>query len=227
MAIVILRTVIVFACIIAAMRLMGKRQLGELELSELVVAVLISDMAAHPLQDIGIPLLNGIIPIFVLLFCEIFISFVSLKSAKFKNAVFGSPSILILNGEICQHELKKNRFSIDELFEQLRKQGITDVASVRCAVLETDGNFSVIQYARAKPPDARACGVSVTEKGVPVSLIIDGRVQPENLRLRGKDMRWLSHELNGRGVSSPGEVYYMSVDDSGAVFFARRDKKKG
>lgn len=227
MAIVILRTVIVFVCITGAMRLMGKRQLGELELSELVVAVLISDIAAHPLQDIGIPLFNGIIPIFVLLCCEIFISYFSLKSDKFKNAVFGKPSIIVLNGKICQQELKKNRFSLDELCEQLRKNGITDISSVRCATLETDGNFSVIQYESAKPPDAGSMGINVTERGIPISIICDGKVQKDNLKRRGRDMGWLSKELTNHGVSSPEQVYYMTLDDSGGIFFAAREKKEG
>ena len=100
MAIITVRTLIVFICIYGAMRLMGKRQLGELEPSELVVAVLITDMAAHPLQDIGIPLLNGLLPIAILFSCELLISWLSLKSSRFRAFCFGRPSILMRDGRI-------------------------------------------------------------------------------------------------------------------------------
>ena len=120
MTIILIRTVIVFFSITIALRLMGKRQLGELELSELVVAILISDLAANPLQDIGIPLLNGLLPIVVLLCCELLISGFIVKSATFRSLVCGRPSILVENGQISESEMRRNRFTLDELAEELR-----------------------------------------------------------------------------------------------------------
>lgn len=225
MAIVLIRTVIVFVCITGAMRLMGKRQLGQLEVSELVVAVLISDMAAHPLQDIGIPLLNGLIPIAVLLCGELLITWLSLKSSRLRLLLFGKPSILITRGVIDQKEMKKNRFSLDELCEELRSQGVTDISQVQSAVLETDGTLSVLLYSRWLPATAGQLGITAEDRGLPVTLISDGKVENGNLRLLGKDRAWLMRELKRRGVQSPGQVYYMNVDSLGGIYLAGKEQK--
>lgn len=222
-AIVLIRTIIVFVCIVGAMRLMGKRQLGQLELSELVVAVLISDMAAHPLQDIGIPLLNGLLPIALLLCGELCISWLSLKSTKLRLLLFGKPSILIRRGVIDQKEMKKNRFSLDELCEELRSQGITDLSQVENAVLETDGTLSVLLFPEWLPATAKQLGIAAEERGLPVTLISDGKVETENLRMLGKDRAWLERELKRRGLRSPDEVYYMNVDALGGIYLAGKE----
>lgn len=226
MAIVILRTIIVFVCIVSAMRLMGKRQLGELELSELAVAVLISDMAAHPLQDIGIPMLNGIIPIIVLLSCEILISFLSLKSEKIRTVLFGKPCVIIKNGCICQEEMKKNRFSLDELSEQLRRRDVTDISSVRCAILETDGSLNVILNASDQPLTAGAAGIPRREHGIPLGLICDGKLQKGNLAKAGKSPAWLRRELAKRNIARIADVYYMTVDECGDIYLSEKEKNK-
>lgn len=226
MAIVILRTIIVFIAIVAAMRLMGKRQLGELELSELCVAVLISNMAAHPLQDIGIPLLNGLVPIAVLLCCEILISFLSLKSEKFRTALFGKPCVVIRSGQICQDEMKKNRFSLDELCEQLRRKDITDLSKVSYAVLETDGTLSAVLNASQQPVTAEDAGISKSEHGLPLSLICDGKLQKNHLERAGKTAEWLEGELRKRNITRTADVYYMSVDECGDIYIAVKDGEK-
>ncbi len=223
---VIVRTVIVFTGIIAAMRLMGKRQLGELELSELVVAVLISDMAAHPLQDIGIPLLNGIVPIIVLLCCEVLISFGALKSIKFRSAIFGRPSIIIRNGVINQAEMRKNRFSLDELSEELRKKDVTDISHVRWAILETDGSLNVILCADRQPLTPYDMNIKVTENGLPFSIISDGNIMEENLMKSGHDEKWLMSLLNKRGITDVRAVYYLTVDENDGVYMVMKESGK-
>jgi len=224
LAIITVRTLIVFLCIYGAMRLMGKRQLGELEPSELVVAVLITDMAAHPLQDIGIPLLNGLLPIAILFSCELIISWLSLKSSRFRALCFGRPSILMRDGRIVEKELRRCRFSLDELCEELRGKGVTDLAAVRCAILETDGSLSVLLNASAQPATPAQMGISVPDGGLPVTLISDGSIQKKNLQRAGKDEAWLRKELAARNVVSPQEVCYMSIDEAGGIYLQPREK---
>ena len=226
MAIVIVRTIIVFLCIIGAMRLMGKRQLGELELSELVVAVLISNIAAHPLQDIGIPLLNGVLPIAVLLSCELLISWLSLKSGRVRCLLFGKPSILIEHGRIDQKEMKKNRFSLDELSEALRKKGITDLRAVRQAILETDGTLNVLLYASCSPVTPAQLNLEAEDRGLPITLVSDGKVEAANLRLLGKDESWLESKLRESGPLLPQQVYLMTIDALGGVYLQRKEERK-
>lgn len=223
MAIVFIRTVIVFVVLVLSMRLMGKRQLGELELSEVVVAVLISDMASHPLQDIGVPLMNGLIPAIVLLCCEIMISGAIMKSIRFRAFICGRPSILIENGKIIQKEMSRNRFAIDELAEDLRKKGITDISKVKYAILETDGTLNVLPYAAEKPPTAADLKIIVEDYSIPYCVISDGKIIAKNLKDSGHDLAWLNNQLKDRNISSARDVYYMTVDDTGKVYFLAKE----
>ena len=151
MVIAFLRTIILYLFIIVGIRLMGKRQVGELEPSELVLALLIADLAAVPMQDFGIPLLTGIIPILTLLCLTMALSVLTMKSVRFRAVLCGRPSIIVENGKLHQREMQKNRFTVDELMEELRMKGITDLNSIKYAILETNGQISVLPYAAQQP----------------------------------------------------------------------------
>ena len=226
MAISFIRTVILFCLIVVALRIMGKRQLGELEPSELVVAVLISDLASHPLQDTGTPLLYGVIPVLTLLSCEILISGFVVKSLKFRSLISGKPNILIDNGQIIQREMRKNRFTIDELCVELRKQGILDISTIQYAVLETDGSLSVILYPDESPLTPKAAGLTTDSPAYPVILINEGHVLDDNLKVVGVDTSWLRDQLRKYSIKSPKDVYLMTADKNKKVYFAPKEKKK-
>ncbi|MEG1789365.1 MAG: DUF421 domain-containing protein [Oscillospiraceae bacterium] len=226
MAIIIIRTLIIYFALVLSMRLMGKRQLGELELPELIVAVLIADLAAHPLQDIGIPLMNGLIPIVVLFCCEVLISGATMKSSLLRSMMFGKPCFLVRKGVIDQQEMQKNRFTLDELTEELRSMSITDISRLEYAVLETDGTLSTLLFPSERPATVRDLGIKVSDKGYPVMLINDGKVIAKNLRVMGRDESWLKKELTRRGFSSPDEVYVMMLDDENNVYFAPKEAGK-
>ena len=226
MAIVFIRTLILFASIIASLRIMGKRQLGELEISELVVAVMISDVASNPLQDIGIPLLNGLIPIVVLLCCQIIITTITVNSVQGRLFFCGRPNTIIENGVINQTEMKKNRFTLDELTEELRNQGITDISTVQYGVLETGGKLNVILSPSERPATAGQLGIDADDTGYATIVINDGKLLKNNLERIGRDKNWLTKELKKNGVKSEKEVYLMIVDGAEGIFFARKEGKK-
>lgn len=226
MAIIIIRTILVFAVLLFSLRMMGKRQLSELELSELVVAILISDLAAQPLQDIGIPIINGLIPVVVLLCCELLISGLTMKYPKARQALYGKPSMLVVNGRIDQTEMRRNRFTLDELYEELRKQSIMDISIVKYAILETGGTLNVIEFPAEAPVTPSQLGIEVEDAGSPVILINDGRVMTKNLVGCGKDENWLSRELRRRGAGAASEVYLMSIDALGRIYYAPRQKER-
>lgn len=226
MAIVLIRTLIVFAAIVVSMRIMGKRQLGELELSELVVAVLISDMASHPLQDIGVPLLNGLIPVVTLLCCELIIAGAEMKSTRVRAILCGKPSIIIADGHVVQKEMKKNRFTLDELTEELRNQSISDVGTVKYAILETDGRLNVILFPGERPVTAAQMNIVTQDTGYPSIVINDGKVLTENLNRLGKNESWLIKELNLRNAKSPEDVYLMTVDQAGSIHYEAMEARK-
>ncbi len=144
MALSFIRTAILYLLVVAGLRIMGKRQIGEMQPSELVVAIMISDLAAIPMQDIGISIFSGIIPMFTLIVMEILLSQLSLKSKKFRRLMTGKPSVIIHNGNILKEEMRKIRFNMDDLNEQLRIQGYTKISDINFAILETNGQLSII-----------------------------------------------------------------------------------
>lgn len=220
MAILIIRTFIIYAALLLSMRILGKRQMGELEISELVVAVVIADIAVIPLQDIGIPLINGLVPIIILLCCEILITGAAAKSVRVRLLLFGQPSILIENGVINQTEMRKNRFTIDELYEELRQQSVTDIAKVERAVLETNGLLNVILYPREQPPTCKQLGIRCPEELSPIILINEGRILENNLQKSGKDIKWLNRYLKSNHIRSAADVYLLSCDKTGKIYLA-------
>lgn len=210
------RTVILYVLLILGLRLTGKRQIGQLEPIELVLTMLISDLASVPMQDFGIPLINGVIPIVTLLSLSTLLSYVSMRSIRFRSLVCGEPAIVIRDGTLRQDVMRHNRLTLDEVLEELRSQGVDDLAAVKYAVLETSGHLSVLLYAAEQPATPRQLSVAVREDvSLPTVIINDGRLLRQNLRKTGHDQVWLVRQLRENRLSSPGEVFLLTVDDNG------------
>ena len=225
MAIIFIRTLIVYFALLGCLRLMGKRQLGEMELSEFVVASLIADLASNPLQDIGMPLLNGMIPVVTLFCCELVISTLTMRSIRLRAFLFGKPSMLIDHGRILQSEMGKNRFTLDELMQELRAQGVRDIAAIEYAFLETNGKLSVLKYSSEMPPSANELNVSAKNCGFPRILISDGRMIRENLQKSGYEEKWLMKQIQPYG-GKIADIFLLTVDDAARVYCVRKEKKK-
>lgn len=226
MAIIIIRTLIIYAALLAAMRLLGKRQLGEMELSEFIVAALIADLAAHPLQDLGIPMINGLVPILTLFCCEVLISRVALKNNRLRTVLYGKPSMIIEKGVIRQDEMTKNSFTTDELMQELRNQGCIDISKIEYGILETDGRLNVILYPLEQPATAGQMNVAVNDGGYPAIVISDGRVIDENLTRMKLDRRWLENELKKRKIGDASGVFLMTVNEKKQIYLAGMEAKK-
>ena len=198
------RTILLYFIIMLGLRLMGKRQIGELEPTELVLTMLISDLAAVPMQDFGIPLLNGVVPIVTLLALSMLLSYGCMRSIRLRRLVCGSPTTLIKDGQLQQAAMRANRFTLDELIEALRSQGVTDLTTVKYAILETDGQLSVLLYPAEQPATPKQLGRAVKDDlFLPQVLINDGRVLDGGLAYRGLTRGWLTRELSSRGYRSP------------------------
>ena len=218
------RTVILYLFIMIGLRVMGKRQIGELEPSELVLTMMLSDLAAVPMQDFGIPLLSGIIPILSLLALSMLLSQLSLRSLRFRELICGTPAILIRNGKVQQDVMRKNRFTLDELLEELRAQGYSSVEDVKYAVLENSGQLSVLPWAAQAPPTAQQLGLDLQDDvTLPVILVNDGRVLRRNLTACGRDEAWLNKQLHQQKLSSPREVFLLTLDEQGTVFCVKKE----
>ena len=220
----LVRTVILYILIILALRLMGKRQIAELEPSELVLALLISDLAAVPMQDFDIPISYGILPILTLTILSMLISFGNLKSIRFRNFTCGTPNMLICNGHLDQQELRKTRYTVDELLEDLRLKGVTELSTVQYAILETSGQLSVLLYPKYQPLTQETLHRSaVSSGGVPVLLISDGRLLEKNLKSSGLTLSWLERQLTKYGFQTIGEVFLMTVDHNRKITILKKE----
>lgn len=223
MTIAFLRTILLYLLIIVGIRLMGKRQVGELEPSELVFALIIADLAAVPMQDFGIPLLSGVIPILTLLCINLIMSILSLKSLRFRSLMCGRPSIIVRDGVLVEREMAKNRFTIDELMEELRLKGYTDLTAIKYAILETSGQLSVLPYAAQQPVTAAQMGRTPNDPGLPLVLINDGRLIAANFTLLGLDAKWLEGQLHSRKLKDPSQVFLLTVDEQGNVYLVKKE----
>lgn len=221
-----LRTIILYFLIMVGLRLMGKRQIGELEPSELVLTMMLSDLATVPMQDFGIPLLAGVIPILTLLSLSMLLSQISLQHLKFREIMCGTPAVLIANGTIQQDVMQQNRYTLDELLEELRQQGYTSVSDVKYAVLENSGQLSILPWAKQQPPSAEQLGLQLDDTvTLPTILINDGRLLRKNLINLGKDIEWLQKILKQNNISSPKQVFLLTVDEQDETLCIKKDNK--
>lgn len=212
------RTIILYFILMTGLRLMGKRQIGELEPSELVLTLIISDLAAVPMQDFGIPLVNGVFPIVTLLCLSMLLSFFSLKSIRFRKLICGCPTVIIRDGKILQQNMARNRITVDELLEELRSQGYSDLSAVKYAILETSGQVSVLPYTKDSPVTPKVSAMDVQDDvTLPILLINDGRIMSDNLAASGYDQVWLDKQLTQRRLTSHRQVFLLTVDEAGTV----------
>lgn len=210
------RTVIVYLVLIASVRIMGKRQIGQMEPTEFVVAMLIADLAAVPMQDAAIPLLSGIVPLLTVLGLELTFSFLVMKNLALRRFLCGRPVILIDNGTVDQNSLRRTRVTVDELMSHLRQKDVLDIGSVQYAILETDGNLSVFPYPDRKPASAAEAGIPVNRQSLPVTIINDGNLSRRELKQVGKDMVWLNKTL-GKRKARQETTLLLTVDGEDKV----------
>ena len=221
MLISLIRSVVLYLILIFVIRMMGKRQIGEMEPSEFVVTMLIADLASVPMQDNAISLFSGLIPILAVLALELMLAVASMRLISVRRLLCGKPVILIENGALVQENLRRTRINLDELTGQLREQGIMDLSTVKYAILETNGQISAFPYAKYQPASAKAAGVHVTDDQLPYTIISDGHLLEENLRLSGKNRAWLDTLLRQRGCTEAA-VFLLTVDQSGKIYFCKR-----
>ncbi len=221
---VIFRTVILYVILLVAVRLLGKREIGQMEPSEFVVALLIANLATIPIENIDIPLSYGIISIALVYGAEMLLSVLTLRNIKIRRLFCGKPVILIENGRISQRNLKRTRINLDELTMHLREKGIFDLTTVKYAILETNGQVSTLLYAKDEPASAKDAGIKVKDTELPITIISDGMLLHENLRLTERDEHWVQQELKKRNCEL-ASVLVMTVDTAGNVYFVRKQEK--
>lgn len=207
------------------MRLMGKRQIGELQPFEIVLTVMISELASIPMQDNRIPLIHTIIPMITLLMLQVSTSFLQLKSEKARELFSGKPSILIENGKINIDELRNQRININDLLEELRLKDIYNVDDVQYAILETSGQLSIIPKTALDLVTKKDLNIKKKQEQLPVSLIMDGNINYENLHIIKKDKHWLEDKLKEFNISSAKIVFHAYINTEGEFYYQLKDTK--
>lgn len=219
---ILIRTLIIYVSLIMIMRFMGKRQLGELEISDLVTTLLVSEIASLPLTNTDVPLAHAILPILVLTSLEVILSGAQIKIPLLKNLFSIRPAILVRHGVPDRAVMRSVRISSEELLSQLRQKDVTDPHEVEYAILEPNGQISVIKKAREQPPTLEQLDMNVPERGMMHMVICDGKINTRNLTLAGKDERWLEAYLLTKRIGI-GDVFLLLVDDSGKTRLYSRE----
>lgn len=223
MLIIFIRSILLYIIVLIVMRLMGKREIGQLQPFELAISIMIADLASTPMADTGIPLTNGIIPILALLVMHLVISILNMKSIKARQILCGKPSILIYRGKINEKNLKKERFTVNELEERLRGNNIVNIGDVEYAILETSGQITVIQKPNKRTTIPEDFGIEPEYEGIAYDLIVDGKVMYENLKILKKDYDWLKKQVNKFGIL-PEQALLVTIDGKGNFFCQKKEE---
>ena len=225
MLITFFRSIVLYIIVLIVMRLMGKREIGQLQPFELAISIMIADLASIPMTDTGVPIFNGIIPILGLLIMHLIISLINLKSSRAREIICGRPSILIYRGKINEKNLRKERFTINELEERLRGNNVINLGDVEYAILETSGQVTVIQKPDKRNTIPQDFNIMPEYEGIPYDLVVDGKIMTENLKEIGKNYNWLKKQVEKFNMK-PVEALVVTIDGKGQIFRQRKEEKK-
>lgn len=213
MLVTLVRAFILYILIIICMRIMGKRQLGELQPTELVITILLSEIAAIPMQDNALPLGNSIVAVLLLVALEIINSVVVLKSSRCRSFLQGNSLVVIRDGIVDQKQLKRLRFTMDDLFDQLRQKDVFDISDVRYAIVETNGQLSVMLKPEKETVTAEMADIPNKTKGLLCMVINDGKFLKRSFK---------ECEMNEKKLNEILEIENTKIDD---VLFMVADKE--
>lgn len=224
MTIIMIRSIIIYICVVTAVRIMGKRQVGQLKPHELVITILISSVATIPLQDNAIPLFNSILPILIFISLEILESALSMKSLSFRNLVQGKPIMIIKNGVLQQKEMKKLRFTMDDIIDAARQQNVFDISTIENAVIETNGTMTVQTKAEASPVTPKQLGLKVPQIQAPIAIVMDSQQITSyysNTKKSSSEIRTLTTATN----IDINDIMLLTVTDDGTLYLIRKDNQ--
>ncbi|MBQ1183904.1 MAG: DUF421 domain-containing protein [Clostridia bacterium] len=225
MLLTVLRTLIMYFVIIAAIRLMGKRQIGDMQPTEHVITILMSEIAAIPIQDIEIPIIYGILATGTLVILEIITSFVAMKSINFRRIIYGRSAVIIENGNIDQKMLKKLRMTVPDLMEVLRNQEVFDLNEVAYAILETNGQMSVLlkpQFQTASVSDLKGHSQPTT---MPCLIVSDGKLLTKAMKKYGVTKEKVYCEVKNNHIKLKN-VFLMTIDQNGKTTIVKKEKQE-
>lgn len=223
MFLIFIRTIILYSLILIVIRGMGKKEIGQMQPFEFVISIMIADIASTPLTDVGVPIIHGIIPILGLLTVYIIITICNISSITLREIICGRPTILINKGVLDEANLIKEKITINELQERLRVKDVFSIVDVEYAILETNGELSVIEKTDKRNLTPNDLNIMPKYEGLSYDLVIDGKVLIDNLNKINKTYGWLKNEINKLGYK-PEDALLIMINEAGEIFF---QKKRG
>ena len=220
------RSVLLYIASLLAMRAMGKREVGQLMPFELVVVIMIAELAATPMGGVGIPLLYGILPMIALVVCHGIITALCMKWQPFRAWMSGQPTVLMRNGVICEKQMRKSGVDLNDLMEAIRTAGILDPAEVGTIVLEPGGQVNVFPKADYRSVSAHDMKLQVSQEGLPLPLVMDGVIQPDNLKRGGLTEAWLRETAADCGYPDLSQVLFLSLNTQGEMLIQGKGSTK-
>ncbi len=224
MIISIIRTVILYAFVVFSVRIMGKRQISDMQPSELVITLIISEIAAIPMQNTSQPLISGVIPVLVLVALEIIASIFMMKSGIFRKLVCGSPIVVIRDGEILQKEMRRLRLTTEDLCVQLRQQNVFSIEDVQYCIVETNGKVSVLEKPQSRQPSARDFGIEISDNKIETVVVSDGQILDNSLKLCRKTKNDVVDILKKENTKL-SDVFIMTLDALGKYNIVWKERK--
>lgn len=213
----VFRTIILFFVTAVVLRLMGKRQLAQLQPYEVVITLMISDLATLPMSDVDAPILGGVVAILTLLLIHSVLTALSFFSMKMRRIICGRPSVLVRNGRICEKELSRLCFDLSDLMEGMRTNGVMGLGEAGSVILETNGALSVFPSAQCRPATRGEMGMPDVYDGIPLMLILDGKMQERTMRIANLEPGWLRRILQEKGVEKDADVLFAALDTQGKL----------
>ncbi len=210
----IAKTVLMYLVIIISMRLMGKRQIGQLQPYEFAIAIMISELAVIPLTDDSKNLLHDLVPIAVLVICQVLLSYLSIKGVRVREIICGKPMLLIRDGKLLEKNMRKEMYTINDLNEQLRSYSIQSINDVEYGILETNGQLSVMLKSEKRPTTPEDFGIKTTHEKFSHDIIIDGKLIGRSLERLHIKRAWVDEALKEYGVNDYKQVFYAYIDSN-------------
>ncbi len=223
----LIRTIILYLFVVVVMRLMGKRQIGQLQPYELAVAIMISELATVPMQETGMPVINGLVPILTILSMQLIFSYVSMKSITIRKLISGKPLVMIEKGRILEDNMRKELYTINELAEQLRIKDISNISDVEYAILETNGQLSIIPKVKKRSVTCGDLNIPGEYESYPYYLVIDGKILPDNFSKANIAKEDFLNYLKTKSIKSEEDLLFASIDHKNKIFMQLKQNKGG
>ena len=221
----LLRSVVIYICVLAVIRLMGKRQVGEMQPFEFVVTLIIADLACIPMAELSVPLLHGIVPIVTLMIVHFIICFLARKIQFVRYALTGKPAIVINPNGINYRELRELNMTLDDLIELMRGCNVFKIEEIAYAIIETNGNLCVIKKSGCDNVTKDDLKVKVSQAALPINIVMDGKLMYENINLSKIDNDFIQQCMSKASIKNIKDILIMTLDNNGEVFIQSKKSK--